>query len=306
MRILLTGGTGQIGWELQRTLPPLGEVVAPTRETLDLTDPDAIRDAVREWTPDLIVNAAAFTDVDRAEEEPELARLVNGVAPGILAEEAHRIGAFLVHYSTDYVFDGRKREPYGEDDETNPLNVYGETKLQGEEAVRAAGTPHLMLRTSWVYGLRRRNFLTTMLRLFLEREEVRVVDDQVGCPTWCRLVAEATLVILSKLGIQPNGGSVRFAEWGSSYHLSASGEASWYGFAQEIRNRLRGGTSEVSLRLERIEPIETGEYPSPARRPAYSVLSNERVQRSFNFTLPTWERHLDLCLASWPKASNST
>ena len=223
-RILLTGKNGQVGWELQRTLAPLGEVVVLDRRQLDLSDPDQIRERVREISPDLIVNAAAYTAVDRAEAEPEPAMAVNGTAPGLLAEEAKRIGAAIIHYSTDYVFDGAKTTPYTEEDAPNPLNVYGRTKLAGEQAVQAAGVPHLILRTSWVYGMRGKNFLLTILRLAREREELKIVDDQIGAPTWSRTIAEATAQILTS-GAWPVSGA------SGIYHLTASGSTSWYGFA---------------------------------------------------------------------------
>ena len=199
MRILVTGANGQVGWELQRTLQTLGDVVACDRGTLDLSDPDSIRGKVREIRPDVIVNAGAYTAVDRAESEPELAMAVNGVAPGVLAEEAKQLGALLLHYSTDYVFDGTKAEPYLESDAPNPVSVYGSSKLAGEKAVEAVGGAYLIFRTSWVYGGRGKNFLLTMLRLAGEREELRVVDDQFGAPTWCRTIAEATAQVVAKL-----------------------------------------------------------------------------------------------------------
>ena len=203
MKILLTGKNGQVGWELQRTLTTLGDVVAIDRKGMDLANPDSIRNTIRAVRPDLIVNAAAYTAVDKAESEPELAMAINGIAPGIMAEEAGRLGAAMVHYSTDYVFDGTKTTPYTEGDILNPINVYGKTKLAGEQAVQAAGIPHLIFRTSWVYGLRGRNFLLTILRLAKEWDELKIVDDQIGAPTWSRMVAEATATILAQCLFPP-------------------------------------------------------------------------------------------------------
>jgi len=284
--ILLIGKNGQVGWELQRTLAPLGEVVALDRQQLDLSNPAQIQERVREIKPGLIVNAAAYTTVDRAEAEPELAMAVNGTAPGILAEEAKRIGAAIIHYSTDYVFDGTKTIPYTEEDAPNPLNVYGHTKLAGEQAVQAAGVPHLILRTSWIYGLRGKNFLRTVLKLLeSDREELRVVDDQVGAPTWCRMVAEATAQIIAKDGDL-------FRETGGTYHLSAGGQTSWYGFAGEI---MRYALHFIPY-TTRLRSIPTSEYPTPACRPAYSVLSNAKLKVAFGVVLPGWEEGLKLAL----------
>lgn len=262
MKILLTGGTGQIGWELQRTLAPLGRVSAPGREKLDLADPDALETAVRKLSPDVVVNAAAYTDVDRAESEPDRAAAVNAQAPKALAQEAARVNAAVVHYSTDYVFGGDKDRAYTEQDEPDPINVYGKTKLAGERAVRESRADHLILRTSWVYGTRRENFLTTMQRLFSERETLEVVDDQVGSPTWCRLVAEATAALLAQWHpVRARGGGTRDSnaaitggnDEGSSagrpasgtYHVAAKGRATWYEFARAIRDELeRAGSRE--------------------------------------------------------------
>lgn len=287
LRILLTGGTGQVGWELQRSLACLGEVRAPGRQDLDLTHVASIRQTVRDWRPDLIVNPAAHTAVDKAEAEPELAAAINATAPGILAEEAAKLGALLVHYSTDYVFDGSKATPYVEDDAANPLNVYGRTKFAGEAAVRANNPKHLILRTSWVYGRRGGNFLLTMLRLMRERPELKIVADQIGAPTWSRLIAEATGQMLAQC-LGPNK-RPDFAPWGT-YHLTCAGETSWHGFAQAIAE------------LGRIEPaakltsIPSSDYPTPARRPANSRLSNTKLATTFGLALPDWRRALELCL----------
>lgn len=286
MKILLTGVKGQVGWELRRALAPLGRVVAVDRAQLDLADPDAIRAQVRALSPQLIVNPAAYTAVDRAESEPEQARAINAIAPAILAEEARNCGAILVHYSTDYVFDGAKPGPYIEDDPPAPLNVYGATKWEGEQAIRASGARHLILRTSWVYGTRGQNFLLTMQRLMRERAALRIVDDQVGAPTWSRLIAEATALILAQC-FSPARGADRPEPWGT-YHLTSGGETSWYGFAQAIAEL--GGFST------RLEPIPSSDYPTPARRPANSRLDNGKLWRSFGIRLPHWREALELCL----------
>ena len=272
MRILLTGRNGQVGWELERKLAPLGEVIATDRATLDLADPDAIRRVVRETKPDVIVNAAAYTAVDKAESEPELAMRINGFAPGVLAEEAKRLGALLLHYSTDYVFDGEKTTPYVEDDPPNPLNVYGRTKLEGERAIQASECRHLILRTSWVYGARGKNFLLTILRLAGERQELRVIDDQVGAPTTSGMIAAATAVLLP--------GVMKDAQAQSLYHISASGATSWYGFAREILMR-------TGLR-NRVIPISSRQYSAAARRPRKSVLDNGLIIARLGIRLATW------------------
>jgi len=285
--LMLTGKNGQVGWELQRALAPLGEVVALDRTQLDLANPSQIRERVREIKPGLIVNAAAYTAVDRAEAEPEPAMAVNGIAPGILAEEAKRIGAAIVHYSTDYVFDGAKATPYTEDDTPNPLNVYGRTKLAGEQAIRAVGAPHLILRTSWVYGMRGKNFLLTILRLAREREELKIVDDQIGSPTWSRAIAAATARILS-------AGRLSTADASGIYHLTASGGTTWHGFAKAILALDPHPTEQV---CKNLKPIPTAAYPTPARRPAYSVLSNDKLKAAFGVALPGWEQGLKSALS---------
>jgi dTDP-4-dehydrorhamnose reductase len=245
---------------------------------------------VREVKPDLIVNPGAYTAVDQAESEPELAMKINGEAPGVMAEEAKRLGALLVHYSTDYVFDGRKDSPYTEDDAPNPLSVYGRTKLAGEMAVRASGARHLILRTSWVYGMRGRNFLLTILRLAREREELRIVADQFGAPTWSRMSAETTAAILARVG---TGGSA--ATDSGIYHLTASGSTSWHGFtAAIIEGAARAWGFEPTTR--RVLPIATTDYPTPAARPANSRMSCNRLGADFGVRLPDWAECLALCL----------
>ena len=295
-KILLIGVTGQVGWELQRTLMTLGEVIPVGRTVLnspwqiDLAQPDTIRRTIQEVQPDLIVNAAAYTAVDKAESEPELAMAINGTAPGVMAEEAKRLGAAIVHYSTDYVFDGTKTTPYTESDRPDPQNTYGRTKLAGEQAIAAADVPHLILRTSWVYGRRGKNFLLTMLRLAGEREELKVVADQVGTPTWSRMIAQATAQILFQA--TPNWSIL--VDKGGVYHLTASGETSWYGFTKAIFEH----DHQPNRRLQRLIPITTEQYPTPAKRPAYSLLNGQKLSQTFGLVLPDWQRTLELVLDS--------
>ena len=286
--ILLTGVTGQVGGALRPLLERFGEVVAPTHATLDLADPDSIRRAVREAAPALIVNAAAHTAVDKAESETDLAMAINGTAPGVLAEEARKCGAPLVHFSTDYVFDGAKPRGYVETDRCNPLNAYGRTKLAGERAVAAAGGAYLIFRTSWVYGLSGRNFLLTIRRLAAERKELRIVDDQTGSPTWSQAIAEATARVLAE-----RWGGTRADLDGASglYHMTASGSTTWCRFARAIVKET--GKTDVI-----VKAIPTIDYPTPATRPARSVLSNAKFRRAFGFALPTWRDQLHACLAS--------
>jgi len=279
--ILVTGARGQLGAELAAALARCGRVVAVDRAALDLADPDAIVRTVRDVAPAWIVNAGAYTAVDRAEREPELAYAVNARAPGVLAEEAKRAGAILVHFSTDYVFDGAARTPYDEDAPANPLNVYGASKLAGERAVAASGTSALTLRTSWVYGLRGANFLLTIRRLAAERDELRIVADQTGVPNWCRALAEATAAIVAQ-------GRDAVAERAGLYHLCAAGETTWYGFARAIVG---------DVPVPRVVPIATAHYPTPARRPAYGVLATSRLRQAFGIELPDWRSLLQRCLA---------
>lgn len=288
-RILLTGKNGQVGWELQRTLASLGQVIALDSAALDLADADAIRRKVREVQPHIIVNPAAYTAVDKAESETDLAMSINGIAPGIFAEEAKKLNALFVHYSTDYVFDGSKVGAYKEDDMPAPLSVYGKTKLAGEQAIRAAGCNHLILRTSWVYGARGKNFLLTMLRLARERSELRIVDDQIGAPTWCRSLGEITAQMLAQL-YAPGAGSEALTRASGTYHLTSAGSVSWHGFAAEI------------IRLAEIQPapnlvpIPSREYPTPAVRPLNSVLSNDKLLRAFGLQAGSWQDNLQLCM----------
>ncbi len=286
-RILLTGANGQVGWELLRTLSTLGDVIPLERGALDLADADAIARAVRDTKPGLIVNPAAHTAVDKAEAEPELAMVINGHAPGVLAEEAKRLGAALIHYSTDYVFNGAKTTPYTERDATGPKSVYGVSKLAGERAIQAVGAPHLILRTSWVYGQRGKNFFLTMQRLAREREVLTVVDDQLGAPTWCRLLAEATAQIVAQGGVDVAG---YLRERSGVYHMSCAGQTSWHGFAHAILDRMTGPVAQ-------LRPIPGASYPTPAARPAYSVLDNTRLAETFNVRLPDWLDALDMAIA---------
>jgi len=292
MRILLTGRNGQVGYELERSLQGLGEVVAVDADRMDLADPRQIRETIRLVKPALILNPAAYTAVDQAESEPELAMRINGEAPAIIAEEAKKLGAAMIHYSTDYVFDGSKDGPYTEDDAPNPISVYGRSKLAGEEAVRAAGIPHLILRTSWVYGMRGKNFLLTVLRLARERDELRIVADQRGAPTWCRTIADATAHIVARLS-QVKNGSIELEQdlWklhSNLYHLTAQGQTTWHGFAQTILAR-----STID-RKPLVTPIKTSDYPLPAKRPLNSVLSCRRLTNLF-CRLPDWDSALNLC-----------
>lgn len=280
-RFLLLGATGQIGHALRASLSALGTVVAPDRTAVDFADSDSIRTTIREAVPDVVVNAAGYTAVDRAEQEPEQARVLNARAPGVLAEAADEVGGWLVHYSTDYVFDGTKRTPYVERDVPRPINTYGRTKWEGERAIQEVDGRHLILRTSWVYSDRRSNFLRTMLRLADERDEITVVDDQTGTPTWAGWVAEATAAILARV-LGRDGAD---AESGV-YHLSAAGQTSWYGFARAIFAQF--GRDDVV-----VKPIASEEYPTAASRPAYSVLDSGRAREIFGLSIPTWSEQLD-------------
>ena len=296
-RILVTGCYGQLSWELRRSLQCLGDVVALGCKDLDLFDTAAIRTVVRELKPQLIVNAAAYTAVDKAESEPDLARALNATAPAVLAESALAVGAMLLHYSTDYVFDGKSQRPYQESDETNPQSVYGQSKLDGELAIIDSGVQHLILRTSWVYGMRGNNFLLSILRLAREREEIRVVDDQIGAPTWSRSVAEATSQILNQhfapgqIGTEAGGDDLRLNK---IYNLTAGGRTSWYGFARTFID-LAIEHGEV-MALQRLVPITTAEYPTRAIRPAFSLLCCDRLADAYGVRLPDWRTSLDLVM----------
>ncbi len=290
--ILLTGASGQVGWELQRTLATLGRVVAPGHGEFDLSRPESLPAAIREIKPDLIVNPAAYTAVDKAETEQELAYAINAEAPGVLAREAAQRGISIVHFSTDYVFDGTQLTAYSETDSTSPLGAYGASKLAGEEAVQLSGADHLILRTSWVYGLRGKNFLLTMQRLAHERDKLSVVADQFGAPTWCRSIADATAQMLA-LWLSPGASNNDRKGLSGVYHLSCGGRTSWHGFAEEILQNMQAH----GQRVPELKAITTAEYPTPAQRPANSVLSNEKLQQTFGIALPAWNTALALCLA---------
>ena len=297
-RILLTGVNGQLGQELQPILAPLGEIIGVARKTMDLAQPASIRQVISEVKPDLIVNAAAYTAVDKAETETELAKSVNAIAPTIMAEEAQQIGATLIHVSTDYVFDGRKNTPYTEQDATNPVSVYGQSKLAGEEGIRATGATHIILRTAWVYGTHgKSNFVKTMLRLFAERDEIRVVADQVGTPTWTSDIAQAIATLLSQLS-QEQSSQLPLT---GTYHYTNSGVASWYDFAVAILEEAK--QLGYALKVQRIVPITTSEYPTPAMRPAYSVLSGKKITAVLGTHPPHWREGLRHMLLTLPRLS---
>jgi dTDP-4-dehydrorhamnose reductase len=301
LRILITGANGQVGWNLQRTLGPLGDVTALTREQLDLADVDSVANTIRDFAPDILVNAAAYTAVDKAESEPELAKTVNATAPARMAQELAKRRALLVHYSTDYVFDGAKPldTPYNEDDPTAPLSVYGQTKLDGERAIIASGCPYIILRSTWVYDTRGKNFLRTVLRLARERDELRMVSDQYGAPTWARSIAEATSIILARCLERKSN------EWPSGvFHLSAAGRTSWAEFAEAIMSEYDdccswpADTGEFSapLMAKRVVHIASDQYQTPARRPRNSVLSNAKVREAFGIKMPDWREQLRLAM----------
>jgi dTDP-4-dehydrorhamnose reductase len=285
--VLVTGADGQVGRALVAEFRDTAELIACNRQTLDLSNPEKIRAKLREVNPDVILNAGAYTAVDRAETEGELAMAINGQAPGVLAEEAARSGALLVHYSTDYAFDGSKNGPWVEDDRTNPLSVYGASKLAGEEAIRSIGDRYLIFRTSWVYAPEGKNFVLTMLRLGSERDSLNVVDDQIGAPTTAAELARATQGIAAGI-LNDNFGPE--SDWAGTYHMTCGGSISWCGFARAIFERapeLLGGKKPT------VNPIKTSEYPTPAKRPLNSVLSNEKLQQRFRVRLANWQSALD-------------
>ncbi len=305
--ILLTGKNGQVGGELLRLLPQVGEVVAFGHDQLDLSNPSDIRRTIREVRPELIVNAAAYTAVDQAETDETMAQAVNAHAPGLLAEEAKKIGAALIHYSTDYVFDGLKRAPYEETDLPNPINLYGKTKLAGEEAIRREGIPHLLFRTAWVYATRGRNFLLAILRRAAEQEELKIVCDQIGAPTCASDIAAATTRILTIVYRQRVDAPAVHAISGT-YHMTATGETTWFDFAKAILEEAVQSSPDVSwlsaatggrpLIARRVIPITTAEYGSPTRRPGYSILSNSLLSRTFGVVLSDWRTQLQNSFAS--------
>jgi dTDP-4-dehydrorhamnose reductase len=290
MRLLVTGANGQVGWELSRSLAPLGDVVALRREDCDLSQPAQLLDVIRNLKPNVIVNAAAYTSVDKAEEEEELAMTVNGLAAGVIAEEARHAGALLVHYSTDYVFDGCKDGAYTEDDAPHPINAYGRSKLAGDLAIHEVSGDHIILRTCWVFGARGHNFLRTILRLAGEREELQIVADQIGAPTWARNIADVTAMMIMTIWHERLDG--RFAS--GLFNLSSSGATSWYGFAEAI---LDHATLRSVQRRPVLRTISSSERASPATRPKNSRLAGDRVSQRFGIMLPDWKLALSLCLA---------
>ena len=295
MKILLLGKNGQVGWELQRSLAPLGQVLALDRHSTDfcgdLSHPERLAQTVRDWRPDVIVNAAAHTAVDKAESEPDLARCLNATAPTALAQAAAAIGAWLVHYSTDYVFNGQGVQPWREGDATDPLSVYGQTKLEGEQAIAASGCKHLIFRTSWVYAARGGNFAKPMLRLAGERERLTVIDDQHGAPTGADLIADVTAHALVHAMIDPAAGL------SGIYHLVAAGETSWHGYASHVIAQARQIQPVLALKVTDIAPVPTSAFPTPATRPLNSRLSTHKLQQAFGMVLPPWQQGVNRMLA---------
>ncbi|WFU05958.1 dTDP-4-dehydrorhamnose reductase (plasmid) [Rhizobium sp. CB3171] len=296
--ILVTGANGQVGFELQRSLAPLGKIIAAKRAEMDLADEASILSVLKEYKPAIIVNPAAYTAVDRAESEREQAMAVNAVAPGVLARWAADNGAYLLHYSTDYVFDGMKPDPYVESDPVNPQSVYGESKWLGEEAVRSAGANHVILRTSWVYGHHGNNFLKTILRLAQERSALNVVADQIGAPTSAALIADVTRRIVDIVG-----GS-NAPDLSGTYHLSAEGKTSWHGYAAHIVREASAKNFNLALTLDALKPISTAEYPTPAKRPANSRLNCAKLMQRFEVTLPVWQEGVSDVVARLRPAAN--
>jgi dTDP-4-dehydrorhamnose reductase len=293
MKILLLGQNGQVGWELQRSLAPLGMVLALDRRSTDfcgdLSQPERLAQTVRTYQPDVIVNAAAHTAVDQAESEPERARTVNALAPAALAQAAAQVGAWLVHYSTDYVFNGAGDRPWQEADATGPLSVYGHTKLEGEQAILASGCRHLILRTSWVYAARGGNFAKTMLRLAAERERLTVIDDQWGAPTGADLIADVSAIAIRSALQQPDLSGL--------YHLVAGGETTWHGYASHVLAQARHLKPDLNLKVNEIAPVPTSAFPTPAQRPRNSRLNTRKLQQAFGVVLPPWQQGVDRLLA---------
>ena len=293
MKILLLGKNGQVGWELQRSLAPLGEVLALDRHSTpycgDLSQPERLAQTVLDWRPDVIVNAAAHTAVDKAESEPELARCLNATAPAALAQAAAQIGALLVHYSTDYVFNGQGDQPWQEGDATGPLSVYGQTKREGEQAIVASGCAHLIFRTSWVYAARGGNFAKTMLRLAAERERLTVIDDQFGAPTGADLIADVTAHAIRASLQQPALGGL--------YHLVAGGQTTWHGYASHVIAQARLIQPGLALKVSEIAPVPTSAFPTPAQRPLNSRLATHKLQDTFGLVLSPWQQGVNRMLA---------
>jgi dTDP-4-dehydrorhamnose reductase len=291
MKILLFGKNGQVGWELNRSLLPLGEIIALAREQADFSKPESLRQIVRDVNPDVIVNAVAYTAVDKAEQEAGLATIVNEVATGVLAEEALRIDALLVHYSTDYIFDGTKTSPYVETDRPAPVNVYGRTKLAGEVAIQSSGCDYLIFRTSWVYAARGNNFLITILKLAQQRKELSIVNDQVGSPTSARLIADTTVLCVQQAMKEKIEGMFS----SGLYHLTTSGNTSWYGFTKEIV-KYAADSMNLHLTIKDINAIPTSEYPTPAKRPMNSQLELTKLETVFTIKMPDWKDALHQCM----------
>jgi len=292
MKLLLLGKNGQVGWELQRSLAPLGELIAldsGSREMCgDFTDPAELARTVRKVAPDVIINAAAYTAVDKAESEPELARTINALAPGVLAEEALRANSWLIHYSTDYVFDGSGDQPWLETDATAPLNVYGATKLEGEQLIQQSGCRHLILRTSWVYGARGGNFIRTMLRLARERDSLDIIDDQVGAPTGADLLADVTAHAIRSALQRP--------EVSGLYHLVAGGEVSWHGYARFVIDFAARSGIDIKVARDAIQPVPTSAFPTPAKRPHNSRMNTTKLRQTFGLHLPSWQTGVERML----------
>lgn len=293
MKILLLGKDGQVGWELQRALAPLGELRMLGRLDADFDQPESLRACVRAYAPDVIVNAAAYTAVDRAESDQDTAHRVNALAPGVLAEEAAACGAWLVHYSTDYVFDGSKEGAYVESDTTHPLSVYGRTKCEGEERIRASGARHLILRTSWVFAARGGNFARTMLRLAKERDQLKVIADQHGAPTSAELIADATALALHSIRDAGPAGTAM----SGTYHLVAAGATTWHGYAQYVLEQALVHGAPLKAGPQQVQPIATEAYPTPAARPRNSRLDIQRFQTTFGLQLPDWRHHVNRLIA---------
>lgn len=293
MRLLVTGASGQVGWELSRSLMPLGEVIALDHRQCDFSRPESLPGLIRGIKPDIVVNAAGYTAVDKAEREEKLAMTVNGTAVGVIAEESRKAGILLVHYSTDYVFDGAKQTPYTEEDVPNPINAYGRSKLAGDIAVRQAGGAFVVLRTSWVYAGRGHNFLGTILRLADERDELRIVDDQIGAPTWARAIADATALIVRAVGREQAQGQFT----SGLFNLTASGATSWYGFAKAILEDAQRHGLLSAQHVPHLKPIPSEEHPLPAARPKNSRLAGDRLSKRFGIVLPAWKQGLALCIA---------
>lgn len=279
--ILIIGNKGQVGWELQRTLAPIGNVIGHDRETLDISSPQSIQEVIRQVKPSIIVNAAAYTAVDKAETDQSICSAINTTGPMLLAEQAKKQQALLIHYSTDYVFDGSSTNPYKEIDSPNPQNFYAKSKLEGDLAIAASGCKHIILRTSWVYGSRGHNFLLTMLKLGQQRDTLKIVDDQIGAPTWSRMIAESTAQIVTN-----------YEDQNGIYNLTSEGKTSWFGFAKAIFDLQ---ASKTSCKVPNLINIPSSEYPTPAKRPQNSLLCHEKLLKTFGIRLPNWKAALEMC-----------